>query len=173
MATPIELEDRGELVKLNPDLDADELENRCIYVLPRVIAQIEKLAEFEPVKAPTEPHLEQLYEFLAHFAGGGELDMPRQFHDLDHRVEGVWELKTADIRLVGWFHRRDCFICTAVRDASFVKGTRPGSLSSGPLYYGLCEEAVAARDRIDLDPPIFIAGEHPENVVSNYTRSQP
>lgn len=171
MSTLIELDAAGALVRLDPDLDADQLEQRCIYVLPHVIRQIERLMDKASPRGLAETPVEQLNDLVAHFAMGGELDMPRHFHIMRPRGDSVWELKTADVRLMGWFAAKDVFICTSVLDAQLVKGTEDSRVASGNLYSGLCAEAVRYRNELDLDPPKFVPGEHPEDVVSNYTCS--
>ena len=50
-----------------------------------------------------------------------------------------------------------------MHDATFVK--------EHDLYHGLVGEVVRFRDAINLDEPEFVAGEHPNDVVSNWTFS--
>ncbi|MED5545756.1 MAG: hypothetical protein VYD90_10945 [Pseudomonadota bacterium] len=102
---------------------------------------------------------EQLYELMRHFIVGGRMDYPRQFHQLHHRRDGIWELKTPDLRLFGWFPKRDCFICSDVANATKVK--------ADGAYAGYCEQAWFARDRLGLDPPKYISGGEPQHVLSN------
>jgi hypothetical protein len=171
MSTLIELIRAGELVKLDPDLDADQLEHRCIYVFPHVPQQVERLVAAVSDLGVEQTPLEQLDDLVYHFATGGELNTPRQFHIMHPRGDGIWELKTADLRVLGWFYRRDCFICTAILPCQLVKGTIDGVPSSGSLYTGLCADAVRRRGVLELDPPEYVPGEHPENVISNYSCS--
>lgn len=168
MATLIELAEAGHLERLVGLLESHEQEVRCIYVFPHVVAQIEALdGQASPTGAELKP-LEQFYGFAAEFVSGAEMETPSQFHDLRHREDGIWELKTTDLRFFGWFYCRDVFIVTDVKDATFVKHGPPGIKIAGSLYPGFGSEVVRRRNELDLDPPKFVEGKHPEDVVSNY-----
>lgn len=104
---------------------------------------------------------EEFDAFLAGYAAGEPLVYERQLWPLFHHSSGIWELKTRDLRLFGWFWRRDCFICSRIDDATHVKAYS--------LYAGYRDEAVRFRDSLDLDPPKFIEGDHPSAVVSAFS----
>ena len=72
--------------------------------------------------------------------------------------DGVWELKSADIRVFGWFYKRDVFIAAAADAAWKIK--------EYCLYAGYRDQTKRDRDALDLDPPKFIAGSDPNAVVS-------
>jgi hypothetical protein len=74
--------------------------------------------------------------------------------------EGVWELKTADVRLFGWFHQFDCFVGVVI-DLKY-------RVQEYKLYSGYMGEVIRFRDNLDLDEPKFIPGGEPVNVVSNF-----
>jgi len=78
---------------------------------------------------------------------------------LRHIEDGIWELKTADLRIFGWFFAKDCFIASAANLADTVKQLH--------LYNPYREEAVRFRDGLDLDNPKFVPGDNPHAVVSN------
>lgn len=105
--------------------------------------------------------IEQLDEFMANFCAGEVLTFQRQFRPLVHIDKGVWELKTRDLRLFGWFHKRDCFVCSAIDDATKVKGPPR-------LYNGYRDQAGHDRDTLDLDEPKFVQGDDPNDVVSAF-----
>lgn len=166
MATLLELVARGDLVEFNFDLEPDRLEQRRIFLTKRVAERLGMfLEETESQWSVELSPSEQLYEFGYHFVTGGALDYPRQFHDMRHRRDGVWELKTSDLRMFGWFPIRDHFICTDVADANFVKDRG--------LYGGFCEQCGFFRDCLDLDEPKFVAGTEANDVVSNCYISYP
>ena len=79
---------------------------------------------------------------------------------ITHVSGGIWELKTSDLRIFGWFHAKDCFIGYRAEHADFVKKHN--------LYYGLASEAARFRDQLDLDEPKFIPGDDPNVILSNY-----
>jgi len=164
MATILELFARGELEKIDPQLAADEMEERQIFLVAGVADRLNALLNnmVYPWDTETTP-AEQLDELVYHYATGGALDYPRQFHNLVHARDGIWELKTPDLRLFGWFPVRDCFICSDIADANVVKQTGQ--------YAGYCEQAWFRRERLDLDEPKFLTGEEPSDVVSNCYRT--
>jgi hypothetical protein len=78
----------------------------------------------------------------------------------NHLRDGIWELKTPDLRLFGWFHVKDCFICGALDTAFNVKNSN--------LYKGYANEVGHFRDELPLDEPKYLTGDDPSNVVTNY-----
>jgi len=94
------------------------------------------------------------------FVSGETLTYSRQFKPLNHLGEGVWELKTADIRLFGWFPMRDVFVTYCADEAWRVKEYK--------LYRGYVNEVVQFRNVLPLDEPKFVEGENPDAVVSNF-----
>jgi hypothetical protein len=162
MATLMDLERAGRLQKYDPDLSWREQEYRCVYLLPSAVAWMrDKLPlEISDLRLERTPE-EQVFTFLENFCAGHELWFPRQLHSLRHVDSGVWELKTADVRLFGWFPIRDHFVCSNGDMATRVK--------DGHLYERYRDEAVQMRDALNLDSPKFIAGGDPDDVVSAFS----
>jgi len=103
---------------------------------------------------------QEFYALMDIFCGGSEIEIPRDIHVMRSNGRGIWELRTIDLRLFGWFPKRDVFIAVSAHTAKSVK--------DGNLYPRLVEEAVAFRDRLDLDEPKFVEGDDPNGVISNY-----
>ncbi|MBU1375905.1 MAG: hypothetical protein KKE02_15545 [Alphaproteobacteria bacterium] len=103
---------------------------------------------------------EQVAALLEDFCGGGELAVGPRFHILYPGKDGVWELKSPDARIFGWFVHRDCFV-------GYVGDTAERVKKYG-LYAGYVGETIRFRDQLPLDPPKFIADEDPHAVVSAY-----
>jgi hypothetical protein len=162
MATLSELDRRGDLHRLDPALPGGVLEERMVYLSDRMRLWIENTLpglgstwniEVEPI--------EQLDQFTAAFCEGRELTYERQFNPLHHKRDGIWELKTADLRIFGWFAHKDHFVAVCADTAERVK--------EHDLYHGYCGEVERFRDAIDLDHPKYVAGTDPHAVVSNYS----
>ncbi len=102
---------------------------------------------------------EQFDDMMLAFCLGEELIVGPQFHVLHPRKAAVWELKTPDLRVFGWFPQKDNFIAVAGHHTDGVK--------EHGLYAGFVGEVVRVRNGLDLDEPKFIAGEDPNDVVSN------
>jgi hypothetical protein len=105
--------------------------------------------------------LQELDDLLTQYVGGAPLVYLSEFHPLHHIDAGVWELKTVDVRVFGWFAQIDQFICTNVDMKSTVV--------KGSLYAGYRDAAVAFRSSLNLDPPKYVPGDDPANVISNYS----
>ena len=111
-----------------------------------------------------QPPVEQLDDLMEVFCSGSPLTYGWQFKCLTHVAEGVWELKTADVRLFGWFHKKDCFIAAVADTADRIKTHK--------LYEGYGRiEVINFRKALDLDDPKFIPGDNPHDVVSNFSYS--
>jgi hypothetical protein len=160
MATLLELSsDAGPLFKLDA-LEANRQEFRCIYISQRLRAWMEN--DLPRLTATWQTELscqEQVVDLTEMFCAGDELDSTTQFHALRPYEHGVWELKTGDVRMFGWFPKKDHFVGVVAHDAYFVK--------RHDLYHGLVGEVVRYRDALNLDEPKFVPGDNPHAVVSN------
>jgi len=104
--------------------------------------------------------LEQVDALTNEFCVGETLSHGPQFHAIKPIADGVWTLKTGDIRIFGWFHIKDHFIGVVASDAYRIK--------LHDLYRGYVGEVVRFRDALNLDQPKFVPGDDPRAVVSNY-----
>lgn len=160
MATLLDLRSRGELKKVDPDLGPREQEWRHIFALPRVEAWIaDRLPGLESAWQIEERPIEQLDSLVYQFCSDEPLAYGHRFKPLTHLGDGVWELKTADLRLFGWFFRKDCYVCSDIDLKRHV-------VDHG-LVPGYVRQAVRFRECLELDEPKFIAGDDPNDVVSN------
>ncbi len=160
MATLLDLERAAHLHKLDPALGPSEQEWRSIYVLPRLRQWMEDtLPTLESTWKVEESPAEQLDALVALFCSGETLAFGWQFKPLVHIRQGIWELKTADLRLFGWFHQKDCFVGVDADTKDRIKRLR--------LYRPYCEQAVRFRDQLDLDAPKYVSGDDPHAVVSD------
>lgn len=161
MSTLMDLVTRGDLTSFEDDTDRSPPWRR-IYATPAAARRMEHdLPRMTTMLSggKTSP-AQQVDALLARFSNGGRLCHYSDFHVLTPKGNGIWELKTVDVRLFGWFPARDAFVITNVLDAYETKATG--------LYNGAVQEAVAIRERMDLDPPKFVPGEDPDDVVSNW-----
>ncbi len=161
MSTLLDLVRVGELVRLDPALEGNELEWRIVYALPRLLPQLEEELPTYVSQWRVEVVPLQQFDFLLEmFCAGEALTFDRMFKPLTHIQDGVWELKTPDLRLFGWFPVKDCFVMAAMDTAFKVK--------THNLYAGYANMVAYWRNQLSLDPPKFIPGKDPNDVVSNY-----
>lgn len=166
MATLIHLTEQNQLLKLDAALSWREQEERRIYVSPRARDWMEQTlpCEVSDRGLETSP-LEQLDQFLVNYCSGRELTYERQFRPINHIDNGAWELKTADVRLFGWFAAKDCFVCTA--------GDTKFRVKTIGLVPGYRDEVVRFRDALALDEPKFVTGDDPHDVISAFSFPPP
>jgi hypothetical protein len=160
MATILELADAGQLFKFDANLDWDQQEFRELYCSPRCKDRIlTGLPTWGSSWGIEIPPYEQFDAITARFAAGLHLIFERQIRPLMPYDEGIWELKTQDLRIFGWFPRFDCFVATMIDGAERIK--------LHGLYEGYRSDAVRFRSLLSLNEPKFIPGDDPHAVVSN------
>lgn len=160
MATLAELDLAGDLWKVDLELAPDEQELRLVYASPRLKTWLtETLPQLGSTWAIEITPQEQVDALLVDFCLGEEIVYERMFRNIRPVGDGVWELKTADIRIFGWFCCKDVFVGHCADTAERIKEYN--------LYYGYRGEVVRFRDELGLDSPKFVPGEDPNAVVSN------
>lgn len=159
MATLATLAQQGGLTRIDPELGHAQQEERLIYGVPTFVEWLEnRLPQIESVlRAPDTP-LEQVDAVFADFAAGEAMAYGKEFRRLRPGEDGVWEMRTPDIRIFGWFPNKDCFVAVFGDDASRIK--------DHGLYAGYRDQVVRARNDLDLDEPKYLDGAEIEDVIS-------
>ena len=161
MATLLDLAARGDLHRIDPQLEPNEQEWRTIYALPRLVPVFTtELPTWQSQWKVEQSPVQQIDALLEVFCSGTTLTFGPQFKPLTHIRDGVWELKTPDVRFFGWFPVRDCFVGVALNTAYNVKNHN--------LYAGYAGEVERYRNLLSLDEPKFVQGDDPNAVVSNF-----
>ena len=166
MATRLDLSSGAApaLARLDPGFEDGRQEFRCIFTSPKLRAWIEQelpgLAS--PLRVENSPQ-EQLVALVEIFCSDEPLTYGEHFKPLYCRGQGVWELRTPDLRVFGWFPAKDHFVGVVANDATYIKQHQ--------LYAGYIGEVVRFRDQLNLDTPKFIQSEEAKDVVSNYNFS--
>jgi hypothetical protein len=161
MATILQLENSGMLFKYDAVLGRRQQEFRRFYTSQRLMDWM--LKELPAAGSTWNLELtpaEQLDAVLNIFVSGEVLTYKHNFKPILPVGNGVWEIKTADVRIFGWFPEIDCFVGVAADLAQRVKEIR--------LYAGYRDEVVRYRDNLDLDEPKFLEGELPNGIISNF-----
>jgi hypothetical protein len=83
----------------------------------------------------------------------------RWFHDLTPKENGVWELKTFDLRIFGWMYRPREFI--AFRGGYADDYKEPTKTKN---YADERRAVVEARDALPLDNEKFVVGDYDDLV---------
>ena len=162
MATLATLVSDGSLLRWEVNLSPRQQIERILLLVPPLHGRLdETLAQSGSTWNIEETPAQQLDALTAVFVAGEPLAFGWQFKSLVHHQNGVWYLKTADVRLFGWFPCRDCFIATSIAGADLAKRLH--------LYRPLGDEVVRIREALPLDEPKFVPGDDPNDVVSNFT----
>jgi hypothetical protein len=159
MATAQGLAGCSLLVRVEIALDPDEQPQRMVYVLPAVrdwmatvLPNLASDGYFPGAATPFEQADALLYDFVI---GKPAFEMaPRCMRPCER---GVWELRTYDLRFFGFFWRRGIFIATSADTKARCK--TPGA------YAQHRSNAVRTRDELDLDPPKFMTGSDPDDIL--------
>lgn len=148
----------GVLWELEADLDPGAVPFRRFYATDVARVWLGKFLPDLPRiwDADAEP-IEQVDALLQRYAAGkalfygdgGDIRCLRPWSD------GIWEFKTPDVRIFGWFPIMDIFVATNAKDAETVKRLN--------LYGPMVAEAV--RTRAGLGMP-FITGDDINVVLS-------
>ena len=166
MATVAKLLQDGQLIHIEIEIENSAGPWRHLYALPDAEHQPTFLRRWLEETLPTLPTSigaedtpeEQLYGLLELYADGQILNFGDMYKPLHPRGQGVWEFRTLDVRMFGWFACKDCFIGVFADDATRIH--------KYGLYAGYLNEIVRLRSALDIDEPKFVAGEDPNDLIS-------
>jgi hypothetical protein len=161
MATLDKLIQSKTLIRVMVRLGRGQFHERKLYVYPECVewmrSKVPHMVTGRIASALTPQ--EQLVERLRQWMAGDPMAYGRMFHDMIPRSDGVWEMKTADLRIFGWMHRPREFI--AVRGGYADDYKEPTKTKS---YADDRREVVKAREALDLDGKRYADGEFDELV---------
>lgn len=152
MATLSELVERGNLIRYNPSLSPREQSRGLVYLFPHVRDWMrDTLPDMEPIldHGRLSP-IEQVDALLHDFVVDEDLSYYERSHCMRPEEPGVWELKTEDVRLIGWFKLKRVFVIAEADSAFRIK--------THGLYAGYRDSTLRRRQGLDLDEPRFISG---------------
>lgn len=153
MPTPQMLANQKVLDKVEVELDADEQPQRLIYAHPRAsrwlsqtLPRLETDGHVPGALRPEDQADTLFYQFIVGFPV-----MQMAPNCLRPEDQGIWELRTHDLRFFGWFWIKGVFIISSVEQAGRCKKLW--------LYPGHRDQARSDREALNLDEPKFITGD--------------
>lgn len=152
--------EKGLIVRIDVPLAAREQPARLLYGTPDFVRWLDeriRLNEASPLLADTTP-AEQLDTLFYIFVSGQRLVYSRQFRYIKAEKHAVWELKTPDFRIFGWFSAKDCFICTF--------GDWADKIKDHDLYRGYRLETRRIRREMGVDESFCVQSLDPNDVMS-------
>ena len=148
MATPSTLTDHGSLLRYEDHEEIHPAE-RLLFLFHELADWIDGTLVYQPrIRGRDLTPLEQVealfhdFVYIKDFSGVG------LFVNIIPQGEGVYEMKTPDVRVFGWFYRRAQFVAHSGALKNDIKGTR--------AVDHIRREIVRARSRLKLDQPAFI-----------------
>src|SRR6185437_2261763 len=114
MATIAKLLEINALFEIEPDLDEGVQPQRYMYAVPGFRRFLDEVPTLESTWNLDETPLQQLDALLAEFLGTEPFTVSWRFGPIfpapGKAWPGVWEFKTADLRIFGWFPQKNFFI---------------------------------------------------------------
>lgn len=160
MPTIIELVDSGAISKIEVDLNAGDQPMRLLYGTPSFTTWLTTILNGSepPNRLGDATPAEQIDQLFHTFLSGQPLIYTRQFRYIRAEHNAVWELKTPDIRIFGWFMRRDCFVA--------VFGDWTDTVKDHDLYRGYRIAIRRLRRDLKIDDTLCVRGVAAGDVIS-------
>ena len=160
MSTFEHLVEANVIVRIDVEMGLREQPMRLLYGTPDFISWLNSvLAGAQPSNRLGEATpTEQIDQLFYNFLSGFPLVHMRQFRFIRSEKNAVWELKTPDIRIFGWFLQKDCFVC--------VFGNWADEVKDHNLYRGYRIAIRRFRRELNLDDSFCVQGVDPSDVIS-------
>jgi hypothetical protein len=160
MPTITDLIDSGAIIKIDVELAVRDQPLRLLYGTPQFVEWLRQiLAGAEPARRLGHATAaEQIDDLFHSFLSGEPLIFTRQFRVVRAEENAVWELKTPDIRIFGWFLAKDCFVA--------VFGNWADTIKDHDLYRGYRIAIRRLRRDLGIDATLCVRGVDPDDVLS-------
>jgi hypothetical protein len=160
MPTIDSLVSSGAIAKIEVELDPRDQPMRLLYGTPDFIQWLhDVVAGAEPQERVGEATpAEQIDHLFYSFLSGRPLVFTRQFRVVRMEDNAVWELKTPDVRIFGWFVAKDCFVA--------VFGNWADTIKDHDLYRGYRIAIRRLRRELGVGDELCVKGVAPDEVLS-------
>lgn len=159
MATIAELCERGVVRRLHVRLPLRHFEDREFYGYPQFLEWLDgPVRRATPFDASSIKPALQAHALFLQFISGKPMSVGRQFKRMRPHERDVFELRTDDLRIFGWFPAKNIFIAVV---GDFMENTH-----GHDLYPGYRDLVVRERELIDLDEPKWQPGASEYDVIS-------
>src|ERR1700733_6008804 len=151
MSTIEQLVNSGTISRIEAEMERQQ-PMRLLYGTPGFIGWLnEILAGAQPPKRLGEATpAEQIDQIFYEFLSGMPLIYSKQFRFIRAEKNAVWELKTPDMRIFGWFLKKDCFVG--------VFGDWADRVKEHDLYRGYRIEIRRIRRELGVDDTLCVEG---------------
>lgn len=143
----------GVLEKVRGNLRPHQMATRLLMATSDVATwmktELTTLVTDDFVQADLAPKL-QAVVFCNKFVAGEDFSTPLP-HEMRGHPDGVWELRTADLRFFGWFPERNVFIIAAIDTAKKCKDL--------DLYKGYQTQVARIRGELNVCDGRYLTGD--------------
>ena len=160
MPTIADLVNSGAIVRIEVDLAPRDQPLRLLYGTPSFVAWLQEVLDGAepPLRLGDASIAEQIDDLFYSFLSGEPLIFTRQFRVVRTEENAVWELKTPDVRIFGWFMAKDCFVA--------VFGNWADTIKNHDLYRGYRISIRRLRRELGIDTTLCVKGVAPDDVLS-------
>ena len=161
MPTISDLVATGAIVRIEVELGPHEQPLRLLYGTPQFVTWLQEILAGASPPSRLLGHLapaQQIDDLFYSFLSGAPLVFSRQFRAVRAEDNAVWELKTPDIRIFGWFMAKDCFVAVFGNWADIIK--------DHDLYRGYRIAIRRLRRELGIDETLCVKGDAPDDVLS-------
>lgn len=150
----------GPLVRLRLRLDWKEFDERELYMTRELFEEL-KAELLQMTGASDFTPQQQLNRRFREWITGKPMEQGRMFRNMRPRTDGVFELKTPDLRLFGWMPAAKKLILARAGLADDYKPQTVDGTPQPPKKSYETEKAavIAARDALPLDEPKSAIGD--------------
>lgn len=158
MATLEQLEIAGVLIRHHPSLERWEMPERCMrYSIDFGNWSDGILKPAVRVRGRNLSPYEQVEQIFHDFVIGRPMTYGVHHRKLEPLGQHIWELKTPDVRVFGWFARRGHFVAMDGEFKDNLSSSKQKK-STAQLYNPHIQRVLDFRNALALDEPKLITG---------------
>jgi hypothetical protein len=161
MATLSRLCEEGNLVPLDPGLEAHELPVRRLFGTPAFVEWLDSglpNIPLDPIHADLSA-MEQVAALFHNYLMGENFSNDRRFKKLNPAQHHVWEFKTDGVRIFGWIPAKDSFVCCF--------GDSKDEIVTYSKYGRYVAQTRFVREGLNLDEPKCVESREYDDVISS------
>jgi hypothetical protein len=160
MSTIFDLLQKGRLKAVILGLLDEEIPERGLFGTSRLFTFLEKDLPSIPSRDVTLSAEEQLANLFGRYLTNRPLILRSPISPLRHLRNAIWEFKTLDVRVFGWFVAKDAMVIDAGCD---VKRLKSGALN----YNGFIVQTEYVRKQLGFNPAEYVQGTQPNDILTN------
>ncbi|QQN62105.1 hypothetical protein JIR23_21130 [Bradyrhizobium diazoefficiens] len=159
MSTLNKLIQDGTLKSVTLGLLDDEMAERGLFGTGRLHSFLSTELPAIPTRDAMLSALEQVANLFGRYLTNRPLVLQSPIAPIRHLEDSVWELKTLDVRIFGWFATKDCMVIDAGCDVKLLKD---GKLN----YNGFIVQTSYIRKALGFVPRDYISGTSPHDILT-------